>query len=352
MLSSHLDDLYQQVAKKMLAETLHAAKGEALAVETWNNGLDFARHVVVEARAMGCTAVMLFEDEQAYVEGVRRAPKESLGVIGKNEYNLLSGTDAYVFIPGQALGAYSKTLTPDELSQSTRYNSSWYDAAEKAKLRGARLAFGYVGKDLAKMLGKSIEDIVRGQLKAALTDYAAISERARSVGSRISDGAEATLESGGASLRFVMKGELEIQDGLVDERDVATGYNMAYVPPGLVSKGVDPDTVEGKVRVSASLTKFGVLGGAELEFRGGRLAAWKSPDKTLLERLLDLLPQEKRKLTLLGVGTNPAMKYGLGQDRFVGGAVTLGGLGFTAVVKKASLLVGGGAVLDQGTPKA
>lgn len=317
-------------------------------MEAWNNGLDFARQVVEEARAMGCTAVILLEDEKAYVEGVRRAPKDTLGLMGKNEYSLLSGTDAYVFVPGQALASYSKTLTPAELADSTRYNSSWYEAAKKAGLRGARLTFGYVGKDMARMLGLSVDDVVGGQLKAALTDYAELSEKAALVGSHLSEGAEAALGSGDASLRFTLKGELEVEDGIVDERDVASGNNMTYIPPGLVTKELDPDSVEGRVKVATTLTKYGVLNGAELEFKSGRLVGRKSRDMAKLERLLNSVPEEKRKLMLTSVGVNPALRYGLGQDRFVRGTVTLGGLGFNAVVKKADLSVAGSPVVSQG----
>lgn len=349
MRASGLDSLYRRVARKVLTETLRMKKGEAVTVEAWNNGLGFAVHAAAEARAMGCTAVMVLEDEQAYVEGVRRAPKDSLGTMGRNEYGLLSGSDAYIFVPGQALAAYSRTLTPAELVDSTRYNASWYEAAKKAGLRGARMVFGYVGRDLARMLGRSPEELVRGQLKAVLADYTGISRDAGRIASQLLDGAEATLSSSGATLRFSLKGETEVEDGIVDEKDVAEGSNMAYVPPGLVTKEVDPDSVNGRVRVSESLTRFGVLNGADLEFEGGRLVGWKSGDAARLERLLKPLPEEKRRLVLMGVGVNPVLRYGYGQDRFVRGSVTLAGLGFTAVVRNAVLSAGGNALVKKGS---
>ena len=349
MPASQLDSLYRRVAKKVLTETLRMKKGEALTVEAWNNGLGFARQAVAEARAMGCTAVMILEDEQAYVEGVRRAPKESLGTMGKNEYSLLSGSDAYIFIPGQALAVYSKTLTPAELVDSTRYNASWYEAAKKAGLRGARMVFGYVGRDMARMLGKSVDDIVKGQLKAALTDYSRISSDAGRIASPFTDGSEVTLESGSAALQFVLNGEMEVEDGIVDEKDVAEGGNMTYVPPGLVTKEVDPGSVNGKLKVSQTLTKFGWISGAELEFRDGKLVGWKSKDTARLEKVLKGVPEEKRRVVLMGVGMNPALRYGFGQDRFVRGAVTLAGVGFTPVMRNASLSIGGVKVLERGT---
>jgi len=342
-----LDALCAKVARKTLKETLHVKKGDAVTVEAWDNGLLFAKHAVSEARAMGCTAILIYENEAAYVEGVRRAPRDSLGKMGKNEYNLLSGTDAYIFIPGQVLGAYSKTLKPGELADSIRYNSSWYDAAAKAGLRGARLTFGYVGRDLAKLLGKKVDDVVRAQLKAALVDFSDIANAEGRVSPFLADGRSATLESDHSTLKFRLKGDLTVEDGVVDEDDLKAENNMAYLPPGLVTKGVDPQSASGMVTLTDTLTKYGVLPEAELEFSEGVLVAGKSGDGRL-QKLLDAVAPESRRLTLLGIGFNPALGFGYGQDRFVKGSITLAGFGFTGLVKKGSLSIAKSRIMDQG----
>ena len=344
MPSKSLDDLYTKVVRKVLKETLHVQSGESVTVEAWDNGLPFARRALAEARAMGCRAILVYEDEKAYVEGVRRAPKDSVGMMGKNEYGLLAGTDAYVFVPGQALGAYSKTLKPEERAKSTRYNSSWYDAATKAGLRGARLTFGYVGRDLARYLGKTIDEVAREQLRAALVDYDEIASYAKRIASLLAEGAVANLGSGDNDLKFTLRGELEREDGVVDDEDRKTGNNMTYVPPGYVAKEIDPQGANGKVNLTRSLTKYGVIQQAELEFRRGVVVGWRSPDGAKLRKLFDDVPPDERKLTLLAVGLNPVLRYGYGQDRLVRGAVTLAGFGFTGVVGKAKLTVGSSSV--------
>ena len=347
-MSDHqLDSLYAKVAKKALKETLHVKKGDAVTVEAWDNGLPFAKHAVAEARAMGCTAILIYENEAAYIEGVRRAPKDAVGKMGKNEYNLLAGTDAYIFVPGQALGAYSKTLKPGELADSTRYNSSWYDAAAKAGLRGARLTFGYVGKDVARLLGKKVDDIVRAQLDAAQVDYRRISKVQAKVAESLVDGRRALLRTGQTSLKFRLKGELSVEDGFIDETDLKTGNNMTYLPPGLITKEVDPKSATGKVTLTDTLTKFGVMPAAELEFKDGVLVAGTSEDGRL-KKLMDAVAPEKRRLSILGIGFNPRLGFGYGQDRFVKGAIVLGGFGFTGLVKKGSLSIGKTTVTDQG----
>lgn len=343
------DALYEKVARKTLSETLRIKKGETLTVETWDNGLPFARRVVVEAKKLGVVPVMLLEDESAYVEGVRVTPKDVLGTMGKHEQALLAGSDTYVFIPGPPIGVYSKRLSRQEVTESTRYNESWYDAAAKARLRGARLPFGYVGKEYARLYKKKPEDFALHQLKAALVDYPGLVATGKALGQALGDGARATLLTRAGKLEFDLKGELEVEDGVVDEDDVSAGHNMTYVPPGFASKEVDAASATGSVTISQSMTRLGILTDAELKFAGGRLVVWKSKGSPkILAELAGAVQPEKRTLSFVTVGFNPVIKYDFGQDRLVSGTISLGGFGFSGIVRKGTLSAGGSQLVYRG----
>jgi leucyl aminopeptidase (aminopeptidase T) len=341
--------LYDKVARRTIFETLRMKKGETLTIEAWNNGLPFARRLVVEARKIGAIPIVIFEDESAYIEGVRVTPKDVLGSMGKQEFGLLAGSDAYVFIPGPPIGAYSPHLSRQEVTDSTKYNRSWYEAAEKARLRGARFPFGYVGKDYAKLLGKRPEEVARHQLKAALADFSGIAASGKALGQALKDGAQGTLLTAAGKLEFTLRGDLEIQDGVVDEDDVAGGDNMAYVPSGYVSKQVDPASAKGTVALSPAVTRLGLLADARLEFADGKLLGWKSSGSPkMLAELVEAVQPEKRVFSSVMVGLNPLMKYENGQDRMVSGAVGIGGFGFTGTVRRGSLTVDGKALVRKG----
>jgi len=343
------NDLQRRVAKKVLSETLAVRKGETVTVESWNNGLGFARNVVAEARAMGCTAILLLEDEEAYVEGANRAPKDRIGLMGRNEFGMIEGTDAYVFIPGPLLAMYQRRVKPQIMSESTKYNGSWYEAAEKAKLRGARLAFGYIGEEMAGVMGRTVKQVVERQLRAALVDFNGIAKSAQRLAPLLSDGSEALIQAGGSRLEFSLKGETTIEDGVVSHRDVEEGNNMTYLPPGFVSRGVDPNSVSGTMSVSKTVTRLGLLEDAILTFREGRLVKWKSRESMkMLTELIKAVPEQKRKMTILNVGINPKMGYLFGQDRMVAGSVTAGGFGFMAVIRGTNLTVEGKPVVTAG----
>jgi leucyl aminopeptidase (aminopeptidase T) len=342
--------LYSKVASKILVESLRAKKGDSVTIEAWNNGLAFAKQVAMEARKIGAIPLVTFEDEEAYVQGLKSMDKEVLGKMGKHEYGMLSGTDAYVFIPGHPLSTYYPSLSNQERSAGISYNSSWYDAAEKAKLRGVRLSFGYVTKEMGRILGKPPEKIIEHQLSAILAaDFSALSVKAKQLAQVMQDGATCTVSSGGSRIEFQLRGEPDIEDGIIDDTDVSGGYNMTYLPPGFVSQKIDPSLASGKLKICAT-TKFGQIKDATLEFEAGKLVKWESrKSKKALDLTVESVEEEARKLGTLLIGLNPALKLGYGVDRFVSGAVSLNmTFRLGALLKKGSLSIDDKEIIRSG----
>jgi leucyl aminopeptidase (aminopeptidase T) len=347
---SSLAALYEEVARKVISESLHLKKGESVTVETWNNGLPIALKFVAEARRTGAIPLTLFEDEDTYVFGVKNAPADALGKMGKHEHGLLAASDAYIFIPNELLEGYTSRLTPEEVEAAVGYGSSWYEAAEKAGLRGARMSFGFAGKDLAKMLGKSPEEIEVHQLKAALADFGAIRKAGKDLASRLPDSGPGSLTSpGGSHLKFEYERGEHIEDGIVDANDVSTGHNMAYLPPGFLRKSVKPESVSGRVKLSPSVAWTGIIGDATLDFEKGRLVKWSSrSSRRMLDEAIEDQAEDERVVNALTIGLNPLMRYGYGQDRFVAGSIGVAGLSFTGIVRSGTLRAGHSVLVNGG----
>ncbi len=268
--------------------------------------------------------------------------------MGKHEYGLLAGSDAYVFLPGPPIAAFSRKVTRQEYIESTRYNDSWYEAATKAKLRGARLTSGYIGEDLAGLLGKTVEEVVDQHLKAALVSFDEVGKAGKEVAGKLKEGAKATLKGPGTELTFVLKGELEVQDGRTDADDVAAGNNVSYVPPGYVYKSVEEGSADGTAHLTSIVTRFGLLKDADLRFKEGKIVEWSSKGSPkVLRALAEAIPEKSRALFAVTVGINPAMKFGFGQDRFPAGSVGLV-CSFTGILRGATLKAGSDIIVKAG----
>jgi leucyl aminopeptidase (aminopeptidase T) len=343
-----MESLRVRVARKVLSETLGVKKGESVTIETWSNSLPLALDICLEAKRRGAIPIVVYEDEEGFVRGIREASKDSLGVMGRHEYGLLAATDAYVFIPGPPIAGYSRKVSRQEFMDTTRYNESWYKAAEKAKLRGARLTPGYIGEDIAEALGRTVEEIVRLQMEAALVDLDEVGRLGRDVAAKLHDGVKAAVKGAGTNLSFELKGELEVQDGRTDASDVSSGNNVSYVPPGYVFKEVEGGSAKGRAQLSSALTRFGLLKDADLLFEEGRIVEWstKSSPK-VLKAMEEAIPEESRVLNGITVGINPVMKFGFGQDRFPAGSLGLIGA-FPAILPGATLSVGRDVIVKGG----
>lgn len=335
-----LESLYSQVARKVLTESLGLRKGQALTVECWNNGIPFARQVVLEARRIGAIPLVIFEDEDAYVEGARVMPKDVLGQMGKQEFSLLSKTDAYVFIPGPVLGSYSHRMDRATYLESIRYNESWYKAASKAHLKGARFTFGYISDEAEKVLGKPAESIVSHQLRAALADYRAIGARGRDIASHLVSGAEVAIGTPRSRLKLTVKGGVEVEDGIVDETDLENESNVTYIPPGFVYAEVEAGSVSGSFSFSPTVTRFGMLSEGVAVFDHGELVKIaSSASRSTLRKVLDASPS--KTASAIAVGLNPLLKYGYGRNICCSGVIGVRALGVDFTAKSASLRVDG-----------
>jgi len=343
--------LLDRVADKVLRESLRVRAGETITIETWNTGLEFAKRVAIRARRLGAMPVLLLEDEDAYVEGLRIAPKERVGEMGGHEFALLSKTRAYVFMPGPVLGG-SPRLSREEFGASTAYNSSWYAAAKKARLRGIRMLFGYVGSELARILGKPVRRVAEHQLRASLVNLQKVRRTGLGLSKRLRPGASVTLNAEGETLRFELGPEEALDDAVVSRNDVAKGANMTNVPPGYYAREIVASSINGSVKLYAPVPRIGAVGDLRLEFRRGRLVKWESEvNQHWLNELVRTTPKERRTFGAVAVGLNPDLRNGYGQDRLVEGAVTFFGM-FQGTARPADLQVGGGNVVREGRLQA
>jgi leucyl aminopeptidase (aminopeptidase T) len=336
--------LLEEVAEKVLRASLHLKLGENVTIETWNTGLPFAERVSVKAREIGADPVLLFEDEDAFVEGLRVGTKDVAGRMAEHERALLSKTDAYVFVPGPVLGGSSK-LTRDELAAATRYNPTWYSAAKKAKLRGVRMLFGYVGPEMAKALRKPITEVVEHQLRSALVDLQRVGANARKVSRSLKAGSSATLKAEGEVLRFQLGKDSGLDGGVVSREKLRAGENMVNVPPGYFAREIAAGTMSGAVRLHAPVPRLRTVVDLRFEFENGKLTSWDSPrNQKWLDGLVKATPRERRSFGAVVIGLNPALRRGYGQDRLREGAVSFFGL-FQSTARAATLDLDGRSVV-------
>lgn len=351
------------MAKNVIKKTLQVKPRENVIVETWNHGLDAAREIVYQLRAIGAKPMLLFEDEQAHWRSVETLPASKLGQVSASEWAALKAADAYIFLTGPAdIARYRKNM--EKMEAAFGYNETWYKVAEKARVRGARILLGYVSPERAAAYGLDFARWREMILDASSTDFDAVARKGRKLRALLSKDADVEVSSpNGTRLAFSLKGrKAKADDGIVDAQDLTAGEFMTGVPGGQAYVAPDETSAEGVLVADLPTAYLGTfIRGIRLTFKDGK-ATWSAeqhPD--VYQRSWDRATGAKDRLAVLGIGLNPAARSGFLQNDIVagvlevgiGGNVSFGGKNKTdfylgAFVSGATVKIGNKVVVDQG----
>jgi aminopeptidase len=354
---------YEPLARNVIRKTLQIKPKENVIVESWNHGLDGAKEVVYQLRAVGARPMFLFEDEETHWRSTENLPPSKLGQVSKSEWAALAEADAYIFFPGPAdIARYRKNMA--KMSAATAYNSDWYKRAEKAGVRGARVLLGYVSRERAQAYGFEYEPWRTMVLEAASADFGAISRKGHRLAELLSRDADVQITGpNGTDLTFHLKGRpAKCDDGIVDAADRKAGDFMTGVPPGSSYVAPDESSAEGTFVADRPQPYLGMMTrGINLQFRDGK-GSWSAEEGAEpIRGMYDKATGGKDRLAALSIGLNPGAKYGFLQDDLVAGSVEIsigdntewGGknqssFSFGARLSQATVRIGKKTVVDAG----
>jgi len=354
---------YEALAKNIVRRSLKIQPKENVIVECWSHGLDAAREIVYQLRAVGARPMLLLEDEETHWRSVETLPPTKLGQVSASEWAALAKADAYVFFPGPAdIARYRTNLTKSQAA--TSYNSEWYRRAEKGGLRGARVLLGYVSPERAATYGYDYDAWRSMIVRAGSADFGAIARKGKKLAALLSKETDVEITAPNGT-RFVgeLKGRAaESDDGIVDAQDLKNGEFMTNVPPGYVIVCPDESSAEGVVRFDRPSPFLGIqVTDLAFRFKDGKATWTASRNADEIRNQYDKATGAKDRLGWLQIGLNPEVQYGFLQDDLVAGAIEIGigdneeyggknrsNFGFQGRLTNATVRVGKKVVVDNG----
>jgi len=140
----------EKYARFVLKNNLQVKPGERVIVEAWTHTLPWAVALAAEARKIGAQPLIPYEDEAAYWEAVDSGKERVLGKAPAHEWAALGKTDVYIHMWGPGDRVRLNALPEAKRDRLFEFNGSWYAAAAKAGVRGARLEVGRPYPTLAR----------------------------------------------------------------------------------------------------------------------------------------------------------------------------------------------------------
>ena len=123
---------------------------------------------------------------------------------------------------------------------------------------------------------------------------------------------------------------------------------MTNMPPGYYAREIARESVDGTVTLSAPVARISAVARVRLTYRRGQLRSWScEAHARWLDELIAESPRERLVPSAVGIGLNPLLPRGCGQDRLVRGSVSFFGF-FPGTADGGTLAAGGRIVARQG----
>lgn len=316
------------ICRNVLTKTLRLRRGESVLIETWTHTLPWANAMVLEARRLGIRASVLYEDETTYWNSVAECKPADVGKMPKAELGAISKADAYVFFWGPEDRPRLRALPKEQFDALTSYNSHWYEAAAKAKLRGCRMEIGQATLPASAFFEVSPAAWQDSLIDAGRVDMTRLARDGARLAARLRKGKQLHVShANGTDLHLRLVGRKPVvDDGIVDSEDVRTGNNMTTFPGGAVYVAVDEGSVSG--RVVANRTSYpakGPMVGGRWTFSEDRLNAFEyDSGGDRFQTAFDAAGTGKDRPGFLSIGLNPRIRIAPGLEDFERGTILLG----------------------------
>ncbi|MGC2359276.1 MAG: hypothetical protein WA691_03095 [Thermoplasmata archaeon] len=262
----------EALARVVLDRYLALRRGESVTIESWSHGLPWARSFVVEARRRGARAVLVLEDEEAYVRSLEVAGSPALSGISPR---VAGRSDAYVYFGGpEAFHRLFGVPVRDLESLVARHDGTWWRAARRSRTRAVRLAIADATPTAAARYGVDSTAWQEELLAASLVDPARLETAGRRLLRDLPSFRTLRVQhSNGTDLRVGIAARAPILDS--GRPDRTSGAVWGRIPSGLLIVPLRGGTAEGVWETNRpAYDRFArppVAEGGRFEFRSGRL---------------------------------------------------------------------------------
>jgi leucyl aminopeptidase (aminopeptidase T) len=317
-----------EICRRILTTTLHLRRGENLIIEAWTHMLPWANAMVLEARRIGIRATLFYEDEATYWRSVEECKAADVGRMPAPELGAIAKANGYVFFWGPEDRPRLRALPQEQLGALQSYNSLWYQAAEKAHVRGCRIELGQATKAAAQFFGVSASAWQESLLDASRVDMGVLAKDGARLAARVRKGKRLRVShANGTELELQLAGRKPVvDDGIVDRQDVRLGNNMTTFPGGAVYVALDEKFASGRlVSNRSSYPTKGALAGGRWTFVENQLGEYEyDSGGDRFKEAFDAAGPGKDRPGFLSIGLNPRIRVAPGLEDFERGTILFG----------------------------
>ncbi len=326
---------YEAFGRQVLDVCVGLQPGEQVWINTWEHDTELGSQLTLQCLMRGCPALTTVRFERAWEYTILEAPSEVAENLSATQAGLLKETDVYIFtlgpriIPWNKIPPERRSLVTSWFLEKNRFVNQWKTIAKARKVRMLGIEATLATQEKAETLGLNYEEWRRMMYDGCMTDYSAVSERARALERlmRTDDEVHVTTPHGTDFTFMLDNRPVDSFDGILTEDWVSEG-RPGFLPAGGIEVSVDEESGKGRIvfdQPILSLVREGRIDRLALAVSGGRIVNCSaSTQERAFERWLQEGKGDTGRLAFFGFGLNPNLRYGFTQDDKVLGGVTIG----------------------------
>jgi leucyl aminopeptidase (aminopeptidase T) len=311
--------LERAAARNLVENYLKVKPGENVIVESWTHTLSMSTAMVDEVRRVGGSAFLAYENDYAWWRAMERKQAKLLGRLSDPEWAALEAADVYVQFWGPADSARVERTPEKKLDEwAMGWVERWYKMARSTRLRGGRMAVGWVTDTRARQWGVSKERWMTGLLEGCLADPKEMAASGKRLARAFSGTKKVRItHSNGTDVEVALASvPPAVYDGYPHPRQNAYMESdmMANFPDGRLRIRLDAKTAEG--RIVSSYRSFdetwfpwATYSGGTFDFSDGKLTSFsfEEGEAAFAKRYAQGKPGKDRT-GVLSIGLNPKIR--------------------------------------------
>lgn len=358
---------YQEIARGMVRVCARVREGEAILIVGRQDNLQFCELIALECSKVGASPIVSVESDGYIQRLLSEIPIEFLKKTAKHMLALIRSCDVIITVGMERKDPAALSNLPEERLTAYRMGRKpWIDVVYDGQRR--LVGTDFPTEEQAAAYGLDFRALHDVYWRAMAVDYEALRQRARRVAQTLRQAGKVHITSAkGTDVVVGFQGRMiHIEDGVIDEADVASGYPFTNLPAGEVYVAPLEDRTDGRVIFDLAFHRGNRIEDLEVEFTAGTIRPIKATrGLDVFSQVLENSQGDKDKIGELGIGLNPEIEkvigfalldekimgtvhLAIGDNRFMGG-VNDSDLHWDLVIQRPTVVAAQTLLIEDGT---
>ena len=321
--------MVSKIAANIVKQVLRIKEDDVVHIMAARHMLALADELGMECRRAGAETTTIYWSEPLWYWSLENLPVEWLRGASKTDSTLLDVATATINMAVAADPKPMAKISAERWQANSEGADPWYRKTIERKVRNVTLANAAVTPQRAHAYGFNYSAWKRNTDNALRADYSKIAETGRKLRRVLDRGmheVEITSKTG-TDLKFRLAGRNAwVDDGLLDDEDLAAGTFDTTLPAGSISVAPDEESANGDVSFDLPTpTRGKLIKGLAWSFENGQVSKFTARvNLDLVKPVWEKATGDRSRFGWFAIGFNPGAKTGFLANNIASGAVTIG----------------------------